>query len=68
MKSVSQSSKRYWDTIQNLIPIITMDYREINSLMAKCIRERNTPIAKSEEFREALINTENALRELKKFY
>ena len=45
-----------------------MDYREINSLMAKCIRERNTPISKSEEFREALINTENALRELKKFY
>ena len=68
MKSVSQLSKRYWDTIQNLIPIITMDYREINSLMAKCIRERNTPIAKSEEFREALINAENALRELKKFY
>ena len=68
MKSVSQLSKRYWDTIQNLIPIITMDYREINSLMAKCIRERNTPIAKSEEFREALIKAENALRELKKFY
>ena len=61
----SQLSKRYWDTIQNLI---TMDYREINSLMAKCIRERNTPIAKSEEFREALINAENALRELKRFY
>ena len=68
MKYVSLLSKRYWDTIQNLIPIITMDYREINSLMAKCIRERNTPIAKSEEFREALINAENALRELKKFY
>ena len=68
MKSVSQLSKRYWDTIQNLIPIITMDYREINSLMAKCIRERNTPIAKSEEFREALINAEKALKELKKFY
>ena len=36
--------------------------------MAKCIRERNTPIAKSEEFREALFNTEKALKELKKFY
>ena len=36
--------------------------------MAKCIRERNTPIAKSEEFSEALINAENALRELKRFY
>ena len=34
----------------------------------KCIRERNNPIAKSEEFRKALINAENALRELKKFY
>ena len=45
-----------------------MDYREINSLMAKCIRERNTPIATNKEFREALINAENALRELKKFY
>ena len=45
-----------------------MDYREINSLIVKCIRERNTPIAKSEEFRKALINAENALRELKKFY
>ena len=45
-----------------------MDYREINSLMAKCIRERNNSIAKSEEFLEALINAENALRELKKFY
>ena len=67
MKSVSQLSKRYWDTIQNLILITTMDYREINSLIVKCIRERNTPIAKSEEFRKALINAENALRELKKF-
>lgn len=45
-----------------------MDYREINSLMAKCIKERNTPITKSDEFREALINAENALSELKKFY
>ena len=45
-----------------------MDYREINSLMAECIKERNSPYAKSEEFRKALINAENALRELKKFY
>lgn len=36
--------------------------------MTKCIRERNTPIAKSEEFREALINAENDLRKLKRFY
>ena len=36
--------------------------------MAKCIRERNNSIAKSEEFLEALINAENALCELKKFY
>ena len=36
--------------------------------MAKCIRERNTPIAKSEEFRGALINAENALRELRRYY
>ena len=45
-----------------------MEYKEINSLMAKCIRERNTSIAKNEKFREALINAENALRELKRFY
>ena len=45
-----------------------MEYKEINSLMAKCIKERNNPNAKSEEFREALINAENALRELKRFY
>ena len=45
-----------------------MDYREINSLMAKCIKERNSPYTKSEEFRKALINAENALRELKRFY
>lgn len=45
-----------------------MEYKEINSLMAKCIKERNSPYAKSEEFRKALINAENALRELKRFY
>lgn len=42
-----------------------MDYKEINSLIAKYIRKRNNSIAKSEEFLEALINAENALRELK---
>ena len=45
-----------------------MDYIEINSLMAKCIKERNNPYAKSEKFRKALINAENALRALKRFY
>ena len=45
-----------------------MEYREINRLMAECIKERNNPYAKSEEFRKALINAENALRELKRFY
>ena len=45
-----------------------IDYKEINSLMAKCIKERNNPNATSEEFREALIKAEKALRELKKFY
>ena len=45
-----------------------MDYREINNLLAKCIRERNNPKATGKEFREALITTENALRELKRFY
>lgn len=45
-----------------------MEYKEINSLMAKCIRERNNPNAISKEFREALIKTEEALRKLKKFY
>ena len=45
-----------------------MEYKEINSLMAKCIRERNNPNATGKEFHEALINAEKALRELKKFY
>ena len=45
-----------------------MDYREINSLLAKCIRERNNPNTTDKEFREALIKTEEALRELKRFY
>ena len=45
-----------------------MDYREINNLLAKCIRERNNPNATGKEFHEALINAEKALRELKRFY
>ena len=45
-----------------------MEYKEINNLLAKCIMERNNPNAISKEFREALINAEKALRELKKFY
>ena len=45
-----------------------MEYKEINSLMAKCIRERNNPKTVGKEFREALANAEKALRELRKFY
>lgn len=47
-----------------------MEYKEINSLMAKCITERNNPhnAPMSEEFKNALINAEEALRNLKKFY
>ena len=45
-----------------------MNYKEINSLVAKYIRERNNPNAISKEFREALINAEEALRKLKRFY
>lgn len=45
-----------------------MEYKEINSLLAECIRERNNPNVTNKEFREALINAENALRELKRFY
>ena len=45
-----------------------MEYREINSLIAKCIRERNNPKATGKEFREALANAEKVLRELRKFY
>ena len=36
--------------------------------MAKCIRERNNPNVTSKEFHEALINAEEALRKLKRFY
>lgn len=45
-----------------------MKYKEINNLLAKYIRERNNPNATSKEFREALINAEEALSELKRFY
>ena len=45
-----------------------MEYKEINSLMAKCIRERNNPNATGKEFHEALIDAEEALRKLKRFY
>ena len=45
-----------------------MDYREIKGLIAKYIKERNNPNATGKEFREALINAENTLRELKRFY
>ena len=45
-----------------------MDYREINNLLAKYIRERNNPNATGREFREALINAEEALRNLRRFY
>lgn len=45
-----------------------MEYKEINSLLEKCIRERNNPNVTGKEFREALIKTEEALRKLKKFY
>lgn len=48
--------------------ITTMEYKEIDSLLAECIRERNNPNVTNKEFREALINAENALRELKRFY
>lgn len=36
--------------------------------MAECIKERNSSYAKSEAFSKALINAENALRGLKRFY
>ena len=45
-----------------------MEYKEINNLLAKCIMERNNPNATGKEFREALINAEEALRKLKRFY
>ena len=45
-----------------------MEYQEINNLLEKCIMERNNPNATGKEFREALIKTEEALRNLKRFY
>lgn len=46
-----------------------IDYKEINSLMVKCIKERNSPSKKkNEEFRKALLDAENALHKLKAFY
>ena len=45
-----------------------MDYKEINNLIEKCIRERNNPKAASKELSEALIKAEEALRNLGRFY
>ena len=45
-----------------------MEYQEINNLLEKCIREKYNPNATGKEFREALINAEEALRKLKRFY
>ena len=46
-----------------------MEYKEINRLMAKCIKERNNPnLQNREELEKALLNAEEALRTLKKFY
>lgn len=45
-----------------------LDYEEINNLMKKCVIERNDSNAINEEFRQALIKAEEALRELKRFY
>lgn len=45
-----------------------MEYKEIDSLIVECIKERNSSYTKSEAFSKALINAENALRELKRFY
>ena len=44
-----------------------MNYKEINILIAKWRREINNTYTKSEEFRKALINAEEALRNLKAF-
>lgn len=45
-----------------------MEYKEINNLLVKTTIELSNPNATNKAFREALINAENALRELKKFY
>lgn len=41
-------------------------YKKIEELIALCQVDRRT--AGNEDFRNALIKTENALKELKKFY
>ena len=45
-----------------------MEYKEINNLLVKTTIELSNPNVTNKEFRKALINAENALRELKKFY
>ena len=45
-----------------------MEYIDINKLIEECIKERNNPCEKTEAFSKALIDAENALRELKRFY
>ena len=45
-----------------------MEYKEINSLLVKTSIELRDSNKINESFRNALINAENALRELKRFY
>ena len=45
-----------------------MEYKEINNLLVKTTIELSNPNTTNKEFREALFNAENALKELKKFY
>ena len=45
-----------------------MEYKEINNLLVNTTIELSNPNATNKAFREALFNTEKALKELKKFY
>lgn len=45
-----------------------MEYKEINNLLVRTSIELRNSNKINESFREALINAESALRELKRFY
>ena len=45
-----------------------MEYKEINSLLVKTSIELRNSNKINESFHDVLINTEKALRELKRFY
>ena len=71
LKLINLMSQHYTNSMDEIcVPVIKKilgHYLELNPDYNNGV-QRNNPNATGKEFREALINAENALRELKRFY